>query len=65
MINVEGDSIGAAIVAHLSRKDLDEHYTELDVTPLSAYSTESPTTDISTGQINQGYDALTEQKTQL
>ena len=61
MINVEGDSIGAAIVAHLSRKDLeaqDRRQEETVEAPLNVYSIEHPvtmTTDLSTGNINRGF----------
>ena len=61
MINVEGDSIGAAIVAHLSRKDLEDQDRRQEETveaPLDVYSIEHPvtmTTDLSTGKINRGF----------
>ena len=64
MINVEGDSIGAAIVAHLSMKDLeaqDERSRE-ELPALEAYQTENP---VNSGNINQGFEGISMEKTKL
>ena len=64
MINVEGDAIGAGIVAHLARRQLGED-SEDPAAQEELNDLEKPETVNFNGNVNRAYDPVVEERTAL